>query len=111
VYLQSFPSSEGRWQVSNQGGRWPRWRGDGRELYYISTEGMLTAVEVKTQAGGFSAGSQRPLFRLVTRLDGEEYAYDATADGQRFLALAPEAEAAPRPMEVVLNWPAGVSHR
>ena len=61
VYVQSFPDPGGKWQVSTAGGVDPRWRADGKEIYYRAPDQKLMAVEV--QAGGdFPAGVPQPLF-------------------------------------------------
>ena len=106
VYVQPFPGPGGRWQVSNAGGETPRWRSDGRELYYIAPGGRLMAVEVKTSGGGFEAGTPRFLFQTtLRRLPGAQY--DPSPDGQRFLVNLAEEDLS-LPATVVLNLPAGV---
>ena len=84
VFIARFPRPDGRRRVSARGGSWPRWRGDGGELFYIAPDGQLMAVAVK--AG--NAGEAAPLFRLRARTD-RGYAYDVAADGQRVLVNAP----------------------
>jgi Tol biopolymer transport system component len=114
VYVQPFPAAAGgKWMVSQGGGSQPRWRRDGRELFYISADSTLMAVEVAATPA-FTPGVPKALFAApiwgggtpnnVTR-------YDVTADGQRFLinVLPPETTAAPAaPITVVLNWDAGL---
>ena len=56
VYVQSFPEHGGKWQISNGGGEQPLWRRDGRELFYLSGDRKLMAVEVKGDANKFEAG-------------------------------------------------------
>jgi eukaryotic-like serine/threonine-protein kinase len=46
VYVQTFPAGGGKWQVSTSGGLLPQWRGDGREVFYTSTDRKLMAVDV-----------------------------------------------------------------
>ncbi|MGH9656932.1 MAG: hypothetical protein ACRD96_00215, partial [Bryobacteraceae bacterium] len=82
----------------------PRWSRDGRELFYVSGDGKLTVVPVKTGAQ-FEAGTPKPLFPIP--LSGETFGrrtYDVSPDGQRVLALVPEGEARPAPIQVILNW-------
>src|ERR1700733_11173608 len=62
VYVSSFPGAVGKWQVSRGGGTEPRWRGDQKEILYISTSGMLLAVPVNGGAS-FSSGQPEPLFQ------------------------------------------------
>ena len=67
IYVQAFPPPGGKWQISNKGGMRPRWRPDGRELYYIAPDRKLMAAEVET-SGGFRASTPRALFQ--TRISG-----------------------------------------
>jgi Tol biopolymer transport system component len=110
IYVQPFPeASHGKWVVSSGGGVEPRWRHDGRELFYISADSKMMAVEVTTSPTFQVAGSkvlfQAPIWgggavNNVTR-------YDVTADGKKFLinSGAAEVEAQAAPITVVLNWP------
>jgi Tol biopolymer transport system component len=110
VFVQPFPPTGAKWQVSVGGGQQPAWRGDGRELFYVNDEGTLLSVAV---AGGgpspvFSAA--RPLFS-VGRPRNIETNYDVTRDGKRFL-VAVLGTAPPRqPATVILNWPELLSLR
>lgn len=103
VYVQSFPPSGGKWQISSDGGDWPRWRRDGKELFYLTANGRLMAVEVKTNASAFEFSVPKPLFETHTTTG-----YAVTADGQRFLLDTPVEESASAPITVVLNWAAEV---
>ena len=82
VLVQSFPEAGSKFQISEGGGSAPVWRRDGKELFYVSAEGKMTAVTVQAGADRFVAGNRQALFD--TRLDGTQL-YDVTADGQRFL--------------------------
>lgn len=62
IYVTSFPTPHGKWQVSVGGGEQPRWRGDGRELFYLSTDSRVMAVPVTTGAN-FDSGRPVALFR------------------------------------------------
>jgi Tol biopolymer transport system component len=105
VYVAPFPSGEGKWQVSTAGGEFPRWRGDGRELYYLAAGNTLTAVAVAGTAAAFQAGAPQHLFK-VNLPPGPGYPYDVTPDGQRFLFNTEVAP--PPPVTVVVNWMAGL---
>jgi Tol biopolymer transport system component len=109
VYVRPFPASGGQWMVSTNGGAQPRWRGDGKELFYFSAERKLMAVEVKEDGNTFTAGTPKPLFemRTVAFFIGASL-YDVTRDGQRFLLITPGEESSPSPLTVVLNWTAGL---
>jgi Tol biopolymer transport system component len=108
VYVQSFPIGRGKWQISRGGGGPPTWRRDGKEIFYVSGD-KLMSVEVKMDGDTFEAGTPQPLFEvrgaaLPGGLGGA--AFDATTDGQRFLIGVPMQEATFLPITVVLNWAA-----
>ncbi len=87
VYVTSFPGAAGKWQVSRGGGTEPRWRGDGREIFYIGPNGMLTAVSVNG-ASAFVTGTPAPLFQIRGRApisSTDVFTYDVAKDGKRFL--------------------------
>jgi Tol biopolymer transport system component len=106
VYVQTFPASGGRWQVSTNGGHHPQWRSDGKELFYCSTDGKLIAVDVK-RGDAFEAGLPKTLFNLAeAKVYYADYA--VTADGQRFLFVRKLQEGSPAPFSVVVNWAAGL---
>ena len=87
IYVSTFPAGEGKWQVSRGGGTQPRWRADGKEIFYEGPAGMLTAVPISTESG-FSTGTPVSLFQIQGRFQissTDIFTYDATRDGQRFL--------------------------
>jgi hypothetical protein len=111
VYVQPFPPGQGRtgkWLISTDGGLQPRWRGDGKELYYLSNDRRMMVVDVKA-ASAFEAGTPRSLFSTppmnTNAVLGQ---YDVTRDGKRFLLIAPSLSAASIPATVVLNWRTGL---
>lgn len=109
IYVTTFPGGVGKWQVSRGGGTEPRWRGDGKELYYIAQSGMLMAATVSTD-GGFSNGTPVPLFPVRGRphvSSTDQYTYDVTKDGQRFLVNRFVKADHPTPLTIVLNATAG----
>jgi WD40 repeat protein/predicted Ser/Thr protein kinase len=101
VYVQSFADASKRIQVSTAGGSRPRWRGDGKELFFLAGS-VLQAVEIKAGAS-LEAGKPRDLFKLPVWQD-----YAVTRDGQRILAATSIDENPFLPMTVVLNWTAGL---
>ena len=107
VYVRSFPVSGGQWQISNSGGDAPRWRHDGRELFYIAADNKLMAVEVNENSGTFEFGIPKPLFELRANL-AVASPYDVAADGQRFLVAALDEQGGAPPATVVYNWTAGL---
>lgn len=70
--------------VTSGGGRTPLWRGDGKEIFYLGPDGMVTAMEVNT-ASGFKAGAPKPLFKAPEAVSF----WDVTPNGNRFLMPVP----------------------
>jgi Tol biopolymer transport system component len=111
VYLRPFPPGDERaakWLVSSNGGAQPRWRGDGKELYYIDPGHTVMAVDVNTQATP-PAGTPHRLFTppAINYLQ-LMFQYDVTRDGKRFLIIGPMEGAVMEPATVVLNWEEGL---
>ena len=104
IYVRSFPISGGRWQVSTAGGAQPRWRDDGKELFYLNNDDKLAAVDVKTHADVFEVGIPKTLFEVRRGFERAGDSYDAANDGQRFLVFLHGEETAPSPFVVVKNW-------
>jgi Tol biopolymer transport system component len=102
VWVQPFPPTGAKWQLSTGGGSSPRWRGDGRELFYVAADGKLTAVATET-GSTFEGGAPRPLFQTMFR--GGVYAsYAVSHDGKRFLINVPPRVDDVTPITVVMNW-------
>jgi Tol biopolymer transport system component len=107
VYATTFPSGAGKWQVSRGGGTEPRWRGDGKEIFYIGPKGMLMAVPVDSGAG-FSTGTPSPLFQIHGRApisSTDVFTYDVTKDGKRFLVNRYVKPDNITPLTIVLRQP------
>jgi Tol biopolymer transport system component len=104
IYVTSFPSGNGRWQITREGGTFPVWRGDGREVYYIGfgSQFKLNAVEVNPQADHLEVGKSEALFE-VRNVFALGAPFDASPDGKTFVLLN-EPEASVSPMMLVLNW-------
>jgi WD40 repeat protein len=105
IYVQTFPTPGGKWQVSTNGGSRSVWSRDGKELYFIAADGRLMAVEV---AGGakFQAGLPKPLFDAHIATVPYNW-FDVSKDG-RFLIPVQLEQSANAPMTVVVNWQAGL---
>lgn len=108
VYVQPFPGPGGRWQVSTEGGAQVRWRGDGKELYYLALDGRLMAVPVGVISGPAIEASP-PVSLFTPRLGrgvqtSNRQQYIVSADGQEFLMNALVDDATRAPMRVILNW-------
>ena len=108
VYVRPFPSGAGKWQISTNGGADPRWRRDGKELFFIAAGGMLTALTVGTD-GVFRPGVQTPLFdtRVNHLWDDARNHYDVSRDGRRFLVTRPIEDHGTVPLTVVVNGEMG----
>ena len=102
VYVASFPSGRSRQLVSTSGGMYPRWRSDGRELYYLSEEKKVMAVEIRSAAAGLEIGVARPLFQPDLANLADNW-YEVSPDGRRFL-LSTRGPRGNLPLTVVLNW-------
>jgi len=105
VYVQTWPVGGGKWQISNGGGHLPRWRGDGKELFYRNAAFEFFAVPI-TLEPRFTAGIPQLLF--TRRIQGVNLAastWTVTPDGQKFLLNAALAATHAPPFTVVLNWP------
>jgi Tol biopolymer transport system component len=105
VYVTTFPAAAGKWQVSVGGGTEPRWRGDGKELFYIDAKSTLTSVAI--EAGStFASGPPQPLFRIRGRAaisNTDVYSYDVTRDGTRFIVNKYVRPMSVPPLEIFLN--------
>jgi dipeptidyl aminopeptidase/acylaminoacyl peptidase len=107
VYVQTLPLSDRKWQVSTDGGYEPRWRADGREIYYLSEDRKLMAVAV---GAGPSFELPKLLFqtRVPAGVTANRMHYVPSRDGQRFLVNTQTGDLSSNPITVVLNWTAGL---
>lgn len=105
IRVASFPEFRNIRQVSAGGGVEPRWRGDGKELFYITSYGQLMAVGVSDTGSMLDTTAPRKLFatRVSTGIPGSSH-YAVSADGSRFLVLSPIEDNRATPITVVLNW-------
>jgi Tol biopolymer transport system component len=87
IYAAPFPGPGEKRRISDGAGRLPRWRADGREIFYARTDGMLMAVEVSIKGTSIDVGPARPLSIRLGFITS--YLYDVSADGQRILAAVP----------------------
>ena len=107
VYVVPYPATGRRWQVSTQGGVWPRWRADGREVLYQALDGTVSATAVTLAGSALVPGATQPLFKARVAA-GIEYVFRPTPDAQRFLVVETVEEEKPRPLVVVLGWQAAL---
>jgi eukaryotic-like serine/threonine-protein kinase len=106
VYISPFPSVSSKWLVSRGGGVEPRWRRDGKELYYLSAEYNVMAVAIKT-GDRFESGTPLMLFqpRLRQPISAMDVvSYDVSADGQKFLVNTKVDTPSAAPLSFILNW-------
>jgi hypothetical protein len=110
IYVESYPRGAQKDRISTHGGTQPRWRRDGKELFYISPDLKLMTVPVTKKGEKLEFGTPAELFQTSISLGGtlayRMLRYDVTRDGQRFL-INSEREGAPPPspsITVVLNW-------
>ena len=107
VWLQRVPTTGGRFQISTGGGRDVRWRRDGQELYYLSLDNELMAVDIDVTGDAPTVGIPHVLFQAAFRQNPpQRNSYDVTADGQRFLVNTVVEGALSTPITWVINWTA-----
>jgi serine/threonine protein kinase len=102
VFVVAYGGGQGKWQVSSNGGIFPQWSNDGKELYYMSPTYNLFAVPVKESGGALQFGTQR---NLVINWSAPNVFYDVTADGSKIL-LDRVSQQASQSVTVVTNFPA-----
>ena len=105
VYVVPFGRALlGKWQISNSGGIWPLWRRDGKEIFFLTLDGMVTAVPVVTTTDQLEVGAAHALFRLPGS------SYDVSPDGKKFLVNV-VGDQNSKPITLVLNWNAELRKR
>jgi Tol biopolymer transport system component len=112
VYVRAFPKGDREWRLSERAGEAPKWRGDGRELFYWnSLSHSMMAVAIQSD-GSFDPSAPVKLFDVGFMARGGVGQYSVTADGQRFLMIRPASvvsqagQVSEAPIEVVLDWTA-----
>jgi Tol biopolymer transport system component len=103
VYVEPFGSSGERVRVSTEGGGQPKWRGDGKELFYVDPEGRLRAVAVKASGDRLDLALPETLFAGVIT-DSVRDHYAATRDGRRFLVVVPVTRVSSARIHVMTSW-------
>ena len=109
VYVLAFPVPGGKVQISTAGGEFPKWRNDGKEIFYLAPDRRLMAVPVQPDST-LAVGKSRALFETrIFSVGGIPYVpYCVSAGGQRFLVNTTAEESNSSPMTVVLNWTAAL---
>jgi Tol biopolymer transport system component len=114
IYVRPFPDPlAGKWLVSSGGGNQPRWRRDGRELFYVSADNKLMSLEVSADGAKFKPGIPKALFGASFKRDQRGFettghGWDVAPDGQRFLINTKLSEQSSAPVTVILNWQAAL---
>jgi len=101
VWVQPYPATGAKWQISRDGGLWPRWRRDGTELYWLEEDGTLMAAKVRAEPA-FEWGIPQPLFETGIMSAATRYA--VSGDGKRFLVSVPVEAEDIEPLTLVQNW-------
>jgi Tol biopolymer transport system component len=104
IYVVPSLQRNSKTLLSTGGGAYPRWRRDGREIFYVGSDATLMAAEVTAVGASFRVGTVRPLFKMA--VGGPRYAYDVSPDGQRVLVNTIVETTSTAPITVVVNWPA-----
>jgi Tol biopolymer transport system component len=107
VYVQPFPATGGRFQISQSSGFQPLWRADGKELFFLSQDGSIMSTAIDTK-GEFQSGIPNQLFANSGLTAAARRQYAVTRDGNRFLLNTPARAADDAPLTVVVNWLAGI---
>jgi Tol biopolymer transport system component len=120
IYVQTFPKMTGKWQVSAAGGMQPRWRRDGRELFYVAPDTRLMAVTLHPAPDGDLLQAGTPVALFPTRLVSggnvptagfqADAQYAVTPDGRFLLNVTPD-DAATSPITIVQNWQSALGAR
>lgn len=107
VYVQPFDGvtheTKRRYDISTEGGGMPRWRADGRELFYLTSRGQLMSVQIHADSSGFRTAPPQLLFHARSTPPSFDY-FDVSPDGQRFLMNLPLEWGNASPIMVVTNW-------
>jgi Tol biopolymer transport system component len=104
VYITAFPGGGAKWQVSSEGGIAPKWRRDGKELFFLDGSDKMIAVDVNTSGGAVQLGTPHVLFQ-APGIQRDFGPYDVTADGKKFIINSGNLKEGTEPMTLVLNWP------
>ncbi len=105
VYISPFPATGGKLQVSRGGGKEPRWRADGKEIFYLDQKGTVQATSV-TAEGSLATGNPTSLFSTHGRSNVSStdlFTYDVSPDGKRFLVNRYQKPAQIQPLNIILN--------
>jgi eukaryotic-like serine/threonine-protein kinase len=105
IYITAFPGGGAKWQVSSNGGTTPKWRRDGKELFFADPQDNIVAVDVNTAGNAVKLGTPHTLFQAVG-IQRDFGPYDVTADGKKFLINSGDLKEGSDPLTLVQNWTA-----
>jgi serine/threonine-protein kinase len=107
VYVRPFPPGPGKWQISREGGSWPRFARDGKQLFYVAPDGHLMAVDYQAKADSFEAGNPRVWTDSTLNAVGSLSPYDVAPDGKRIVAIPRSSDSDDKGsvhVELILNF-------
>jgi eukaryotic-like serine/threonine-protein kinase len=105
IYVTPLSQPGERHRISPNGGAWPRWRRDGKELYYTAFDGKLMATDTRISETNLEAGTPHALLTITGyRPFAGGYPYEVSADGQRILTSIPIGDSATQPLTLVQNF-------
>jgi serine/threonine protein kinase len=105
VYVIPFGHPGAKHQVSTDGGDLPRWRADGKELFFLSPDNKMMSAEIVESENGFETGKIQPLFQTHA-FTTASWGYDASADGKKFIIETRDPQAGLGPVTLITNWTA-----
>jgi eukaryotic-like serine/threonine-protein kinase len=105
IYITAFPAGGAKWQVSSNGGTMPKWRRDGKELFFADPQDNIVAVDVNTSGNAVKLGAPHTLFQAVG-IQRDFGPFDVTADGKKFLINSGNLKEGTEPLTLVQHWPA-----
>jgi Tol biopolymer transport system component len=109
VYVSTFPRASGIWQVSTTGGTAPRWRRDGRGLFYVRPDGPIMITEVKPGLDSLAVGSTSEILKAHVPINSLDASFDVFPDGQRFVMSTVRKGSLHAPLTLLTNWPSLLS--
>jgi eukaryotic-like serine/threonine-protein kinase len=104
VYVRAFPGPGGQFQISRDGGWAPKWRGDGKEIFFLALDGTMMSADI-TSGKELQASVPRALFPTQLLKGNDRHTYDVSKDGKRFLVRTPDQRQITMPLTMILNWP------
>ena len=112
IYVQAFrgePASGSKLQVTTNGGKQPRWRGDGKELFFLTPDNRLMAASVAVTAKGLEFGAPAQLFDARLQVSAPmRYSYDVTRDGKNFVLVMEYESPSSNRINLLVNWEAAL---